>query len=45
MRDVNEECAINIELQDWLGVVDLLLEDKKGKVQYHYIIFDYFVID
>ena len=41
VREVKEECDINIELQDLLGVVDLILKDKKGNVQYHYILIDY----
>ena len=41
IREVNEECNIDIELKDFLGVVDLILKDKDGKVQYHYILIDY----
>ncbi|MBC8180082.1 NUDIX hydrolase [candidate division KSB1 bacterium] len=41
IREVKEECNIDIELKDLLGVVDLILKDKDGKVQYHYILIDY----
>jgi len=41
IREVKEECNIDIELNDLLGVVDLILKDKDGKVQYHYILIDY----
>ena len=41
IREVKEECNINIELKDLLGVVDLILKDNEGKVQYHYILIDY----
>jgi 8-oxo-dGTP diphosphatase len=41
IREVKEECNIDIELKDFLGVVDLILKDKDGKVQYHYILIDY----
>lgn len=41
IREVKEECNINIELRDLLGVVDLILKDSGGKVQYHYVLIDY----
>ena len=41
IREIKEECNIDIELKDLLGVVDLILKDKNGKVQYHYILIDY----
>jgi len=41
LREVKEECNVNIELKDQLGVVDLILKDKDSKVQYHYILIDY----
>lgn len=41
IRELREECNIDIELQDLLGVVDLILKDKNEKVQYHYILIDY----
>ena len=41
IREVREECNIEIEPQDLLGVVDLILKDNNGKVQYHYILIDY----
>jgi len=41
IREVREECNIEIELTDLLGVVDLILKDNDGKIQYHYILIDY----
>ena len=41
IREVHEECNVNIELSDLLGVVDLIMKDKNEKVQYHYILIDY----
>ena len=41
IREIREECDINIELRDLLGVVDLILKDSAGKVQYHYVLIDY----
>lgn len=41
IREVKEECNIDIEPQDVVSVVDLILEDAEGKVKYHYILIDY----
>ena len=41
IREIKEECNINIELSDLIGVVDLILKDSNGKVQYHYVLIDY----
>ncbi len=41
IREIKEECNINIELRDLIGVVDLILKDSNGKVQYHYVLIDY----
>ncbi len=41
IREVREECNIEIELLDLLGVVDLIMKDDDGRVQYHYILIDY----
>lgn len=40
-REIKEECNIDIEPQDFLGVVDLILKDNEGEIQYHYILLDY----
>ncbi len=41
IREVKEECNIDIEPDDVFSVVDLILEDADGKVKYHYILIDY----
>ncbi len=41
IREVKEECNIDIEPEDVVSVVDLILEDSDGKVKYHYILIDY----
>ncbi len=41
VREVKEECNIDIEPEDVISVVDLILEDSEGKVKYHYILIDY----
>jgi len=41
IREVNEECNIEIEPEDVISVVDLILKDRAGEVKYHYILIDY----
>ena len=41
IREVKEECNIDIEPEDVISVVDLILKDQQGEVQYHYILIDY----
>jgi len=41
VREVREECHIEIELVDLLGVVDLILKNKNGTVDFHYVLIDY----
>jgi len=41
IREVKEECSIDIEPEDVISVVDLILEDSDGKVKYHYILIEY----
>lgn len=42
IREVLEECNIQIELGDIISVVDLIKHDNSGVVQYHYILIDFF---
>jgi len=41
IREVKEECNIDIEPEDVISVVDLILKDRDGTVKYHYILIDY----
>lgn len=41
IREVREECDIDIEPEDVISVVDLILKESDGKVKYHYILIDY----
>jgi 8-oxo-dGTP diphosphatase len=41
IREVKEECNIDIEPEDVISVVDLILTEPDGKVKYHYILIDY----
>ena len=41
IRELLEECNVHIEPYDLLGVVDLILKDNNGKIQYHYVLIEY----
>lgn len=41
IREVKEECNIDIEPLDVISVVDLILQDAEGKIKYHYVLIDY----
>lgn len=41
VREVKEECNLDVEPEDVISVVDLILKDKEEKVKYHYVLIDY----
>jgi len=41
VREVKEECNLDIVPEDVISVVDLILKDRDGKVKYHYILIEY----
>lgn len=41
VREVREECGLDIEVGDNVEVVERIIQDKNGRPQYHYIIIDY----
>lgn len=41
IREVREECNLDVEPEDVISVVDLILKDKEEKVKYHYVLIDY----
>ena len=41
IREVKEECNLDVEPEDVISVVDLILKDKEEKVKYHYVLIDY----
>lgn len=41
IREVKEECNIDIDPVDVISVVDLILQDAEGKIKYHYVLIDY----
>lgn len=40
-REFAEECGGEIELRDLVDVVDIFWEDDAGKMQYHYVVIDF----
>jgi 8-oxo-dGTP diphosphatase len=40
-RETREECGIEVEITDVLEVVERMVRDPEGRVQFHYVIIDY----
>jgi len=40
-REVAEECGLDVEVHGLVGVVDRIVRDAEGRVQYHYVLLDY----
>jgi mutator protein MutT len=40
-REVREECGIEVDLTDVIEVVERMVRDESGRIQYHYVIVDY----
>ena len=43
IREVKEECNLDVEIHDLIDVVDNLVTDEKGSWRYHFVILDFFV--
>jgi ADP-ribose pyrophosphatase YjhB (NUDIX family) len=41
IREVAEECGLEIELVDVCGVLDRVVRDGEGRVRYHWVLVDY----
>lgn len=41
IREVKEECSIDIHLQDIVSVIDLIDKDNDGKIKYHFVLIDF----
>lgn len=41
IREVKEECSIDIKLHDIISVVDLIDKDKQNKIRYHFVLIDF----
>ncbi len=40
-REVREECGIEIDVTDIVEVLDRVVRDSDGRIQYHYVLIDY----
>ena len=40
-REIREECGIEVDLTDVIEVVERMVRDDDGRIQYHYVIVDY----
>ena len=40
-REVAEECGLAVDVHELVGVVDRIVRDVDGRVQYHYVLLDY----
>lgn len=40
-REVLEECQIEIEVGDVIDVLDAVIRDAEGRIQYHYVLCDF----
>lgn len=40
-REIREECGVEIDVADVIEVVERMVRDADGRVQYHYVIVDY----
>ncbi len=41
LREFAEECGGEIELRDLVDAIDIFWQDDAGKLQYHYVVIDY----
>lgn len=40
-REIREECGIEVDLTEVIEVVERMVRDGSGRIQYHYVIVDY----
>ena len=40
-REILEETGLNVEVQDLVKVFERIIHDGKGRLQYHYVVLDY----
>jgi len=43
VREVREECGLDVEVDKLIDIVDSMTFDKNGRLKYHFIILDFFV--
>ena len=44
VREVAEECGLEIEIVDVCGVLDRVVRDAEGRVRYHWVLVDYLAL-
>lgn len=44
LREVREECGLAVQLKGLVGVVDRIIPDPAGRVQYHYVLIDFLAV-
>jgi mutator protein MutT len=44
VREVREECNIEVDVGPLVGVFQPIVRDAEGRIQYHYVVLDYLVI-
>lgn len=40
-REVREECSVEIQVGDVVGVFEPMVRDEEGRIKYHYVVVDY----
>jgi ADP-ribose pyrophosphatase YjhB (NUDIX family) len=40
-RETREECGLDVEVNDIIGVFDVFVRDEAGQLRFHYVIIDY----
>lgn len=40
-REVREEVGLNVKVEDLVVVLDRVIRDRKGRIEYHYILIDF----
>lgn len=40
IREIREECGIEIEIEKTLGVLDRIFRDAEGRIQYHFVLIE-----
>ena len=41
-REIKEETGLLVKIGDLAGVIDVVIKDDDGNIQYHYVIIDFF---
>lgn len=42
-REILEETGFKVKISDLAGIINKVMYDKKGKIEYHYVLINYFV--